>query len=160
MAAGDFIVFDKFLENLGDGIHNMSTGTFYMGVITNTTPLITAADPRWAAGGTPDFSALETDATAGNYTAEGEPMSVTITDNWDITGSTVKFDGDDIEILVNASNPNGTGTSSAYWGIIYDNDATNKNCIGFVDLGGPVDMTAGNFTIAWNASGLFTINNP
>jgi len=26
-----------------------------------------------------------------------------------------------------------------------------------VDLGGPVDMSAGDLTITWNASGIFTI---
>jgi hypothetical protein len=46
----------------------------------------------------------------------------------------------------------------AYWGIIYnDTDGTDR-AIAFVDLGGPVDMGAGDLTITWNASGIFTIS--
>jgi hypothetical protein len=52
----------------------------------------------------------------------------------------------------NASN--GTG---AYWAIIYNYTDAAKDALAFVDLGGPVDMTAGDLTITWNGSGLFTI---
>ena len=165
MAAGEFILFDKFAENLSLGVFTLDDGDFRMGVITNTTPLITAVDPRWqATGANPDFSALETDATTGNYTADGEPLSATITDNWTTSGSVSTFDGDDIEILQDVNNPTGTGTSSAYWGIVYDWNATNKECVGFVDLGGPVEMVDGNFTITWDGAGgsankMFTLTN-
>jgi len=47
--------------------------------------------------------------------------------------------------------------TDAWWGIVYnDTDGTDR-AIGFVELGGPVDMVAGSLTITWNSSGLFTI---
>ena len=46
----------------------------------------------------------------------------------------------------------------AYWGIIYNFTDAGKDAIAFVDLGGPVDMTAGDLTVTWNASGIFTIS--
>ena len=166
MAAGDVTVFNRFTELLGGegAIHDLGADTFKMGIITNTTPLQTAVEPRWIASGNPDFSALETLATGGNYTAEGEPLSTTITDNWSITGAVSTFAGDNISILTHASNPTGTTTSSAYWGIIYNSTSVTKECVAFVDLGGPVDMTLGDFTITWDGAGgaanaIFTLTN-
>ena len=162
MAAGDFHVFDKFISNIGAGIHNFDdtfTNGIKMGIITNTSTytasqLQVLADPKWGTG-TPDLSLQETIATSGNYTAGGENLTTTIADAdvWTITASTVTLALDDVSIDVHASNPTGTGTSSAYWGIIYDDDATAKNAIGFVELGTGVDMTAGNFTITWDGAG-------
>ena len=155
MAAGTFLVFDSFMEALGDGtIPDLNTSAIHMGIATNTTvPSKTTADPRWGAGGTTNFSTNE--VTPGeNYSAGGPELTVTVTTPWTITGSTAKFDLDDVSIASNASNP-----TTGYWGLIYINDADDR-CIGFTELGGPVDMTAGNFTITWNAGGLFTINNP
>jgi len=34
---------------------------------------------------------------------------------------------------------------------------SGKDALCYVDLGGPVDMTAGDLTITWNGSGLMTI---
>ena len=45
----------------------------------------------------------------------------------------------------------------AYWGLIYNDTDAGDLAIGFLDLGGPVDMSTGDLTITWNASGVFTI---
>ena len=45
----------------------------------------------------------------------------------------------------------------AYWGIIYNYTDAGKDCLAYIELGGPVDMTAGDLTITWNASGILTI---
>lgn len=155
MAAGDFLVFDSFIEALGDGnIPDLNTVDIHMGIATNATvPTKTTADPRWGAGGTTNFLTNQV-TPGGNYTTGGPELTVTTTTPWTISGSTATFDLDDVSIAVNASNP-----ATGYWGLIYINDADDR-CIGYVELGAPVDMTAGNFTITWDASGLFTINNP
>jgi len=154
MAAGDFTVFNKFAENLADGIHNLSSNTIKIGLIASTTPLQTASDPRWAAGGSPDFSAVQA-TPGGNYASGGPDLTTSIGDPWSLSGAVGTFDLDDVSIAVNASNP-----STVTWGIIYDDTATNKNCIGFVEIDtGGADLTAGNFTITWHASGLFTLTN-
>jgi hypothetical protein len=47
--------------------------------------------------------------------------------------------------------------TDAYWAIVYNFTDAGKDALCFIDLGGPVDMTAGALTVTWNASGLFTI---
>lgn len=45
----------------------------------------------------------------------------------------------------------------AYWALVYnDTDATDR-ALAYVELGGPVDMSAGSLTITWHTSGLATI---
>jgi hypothetical protein len=60
-----------------------------------------------------------------------------------------------------ATNPtwaqNAGNDVDAYWGIIYNYTDAGKDALAFVDLGGPVDMSAGDLTITWSASGIFTI---
>lgn len=152
MAQGDITVFNKFKEDIGDKLLDLSGDTFKLGLVDNTTvPSASTADPRWGTGGTTDFSANEV-TPGGNYPAGGVSLSAVITDNWTISGGTATFDGDDVSIAKNASNPSG-----AYWGIIYDSTDTGKRAIAFIDLAGPIDLSAGDFTITWNASGIFSI---
>lgn len=49
-------------------------------------------------------------------------------------------------------------TITATGAIIYDNTpASNKPLLGWVDFGGAQSSNNGNFSINWNASGIFTI---
>ena len=48
--------------------------------------------------------------------------------------------------------------TDAYWALIYNDTDASDSAIGFVDLGGPVDMSAGDLTITWNALGILTIS--
>ena len=60
MAAGDIAVFNVFQEKLGESVFNMSTDTFKMGIIDNTSaPTAADADPCWGAGGTTNHSTNE-----------------------------------------------------------------------------------------------------
>ncbi len=149
MAQGDVTIFDQFYEDKGDKLHNMSGDTFKMGLIDSVqTPAATSADPRWGAGGTTNFATDEV-TPGGNYAAGGPSLSVVITDNWARSGGTVTFDGDNVSILQNGSNP-----TNARWGIIYNDTDAGKRCVGYIDLGAVVDLSAGDFTITWNASGI------
>lgn len=150
MAQGDVTIFDQFWEDKGDKLHDMSGDVFKLGLITSAaTPASTTADARWGAGGTTNFSTNQV-TPGGNYSTGGPSMSVTITDNWTRSVGTVKFDVDDVSILQNGSNP-----TNARWGIIYNDTDTGKRCVGFLDLGADVDLSAGDFSVAWNASGVF-----
>lgn len=153
MAQGDVTYFNQFWEDVGDKLHNLSTDTFHFGIVTNATvPTATTADPRWGAGGTTNFLTNEV-TPGGNYTTGGPSMSVTITDNWTTSGSVSTIDFDDVSIATHASNPTG-----AYWGIIYNTTDAGKRCVGFIELGGPVDLTAGPFSVTWHASGFGTLS--
>lgn len=150
MAAGDIVFFDQWLVDVQEKIHNQETDSIKVGLITNAvTPLATTADPRWGAGGSTNFATSQV-TPGGNY-ADGGPAAANPTVT--LTGGAGVFDADDIAIAQDAGNPD-----DARWGIIYNDTATGKNAIGFVDLGAVIDLTAGDFSITWNASGISSMN--
>lgn len=150
MAAGDVFAFDQFLVDVQEKIHDLENDSIKVALITSAvTPAVTDADPRWGAGGTTNFSTNQVTA-GGNYTTGGASAatpSVTLS-----TGAAV-FDAGDISIAQHASNP-----TNARWGIIYNDTAAGKNCIGYVDLGTTIDLSAGAFSVTWNASGIMSMN--
>ncbi len=152
MAQGDVNYFDQFWTDVGNKLHNLSTDTFYIGIVGNgVTPAQTTADPRWGAGGTTDFSAQEV-TPGGNYSAGGENLSAVITDNWTSSSGTDKLDFDDVSIAQDASNPSG-----CYYGIVYNFTDTGKRCVGWIDLGGPLNLAGGPLTITWHANGFLAL---
>ena len=144
MATGDVTIFEEVAEMIGEETFNFESDTLKLGLIDNTTPP-TAADatPRWG-----DYSANEV-STAGGYTANGETLaSVTYTE----ASGVATLDAANVSL-----SQDGSGFTDAYWGIIYDDTATNDEAIGFVELGGPVSEQAGPVAINWNASGIMTV---
>ena len=156
MAQGTFLLFDKFVEDMTSGVavHDMGADVIKLGIISEVTaPLQTEANPRWqATGASKDFSAVE---TSGGSVPVGGPTLASVT--YGMNGGRREFDADDVILATNGANP-----ANARWGILYNDSATNKECIGFVDLttdGGTtaIDMTTGQFTLSWDATGVFTI---
>ena len=48
MAQGDVTLFNEFKEDVGQKIHNLSSDTFKVGLVTNAvTPAASTSDPRW-----------------------------------------------------------------------------------------------------------------
>lgn len=150
MAAGDITYFDQWLVDVQEAIHNMETDTIKVGYIdSGTTPTAATADPRWGAGGTTNFSTDEV-TPGGNYAAGGPTAAnPTVT----LSGGAGVFDADDIATAQDGSNP-----TDARWGIIYSDTASGKNCIGFVDYGAVIDLSAGAFSITWNAAGISSMD--
>ena len=147
MAQGDVTLVQDFLDDLGSKLHDLDADVIKLGLITTTTtPTTGTANPTWGAAGT-NWSTNQV-TPGGNYTTGGPDISAT----WSQTSGLGTFDATDVSILQNASNP-----TNARWGIIYNDTATNNDVIGFIDLGGDTDLSAGDFTITWNASGIFTI---
>ena len=151
MAINDVGIFNQFIEDMGNGLHDLDSDVIKCGLIDSVqTPVATSANPRWGAGGTVNFDTNEVSQTGGNYAAEGLDVSGT----WSQTTGTGTFDATDISTwTIDASNPD-----DARWVIIYNDTATNDECIGWVDLGSAFDMTTGDLNISWNASGIFTIS--
>jgi len=147
MAQGDVTLVQDFLDDLGGKLHDLDADTIKLGLITTlTTPTTGTANPTWGAAGT-NWSTNQV-TPGGNYATGGPDISAT----WSQTSGLGTFDATDVSILQNASNP-----TNARWGIIYNDTATNKDVIGFIDLGADTDLSAGDFTITWNGSGIFTI---
>lgn len=154
MARGDFVVFNELAVAIAEKKVNLETDTIKLALIDNVvTPTANDTDPQWGAGSGVDYDGNEV-GTGGGYVAGGQecanPAVIRI-------GDTTTFDADDPAGLAQ----DGSGFTDAYWGILYSDTATNKDCIGFLDLGGPVSEQDGPIAISWNASGIFTIQtNP
>ena len=144
MARGDVVVFDEAKAKMLDGDW-ASTDHFYCAICDNTaTPAAGTATPVIG-----DFTQV---GTSGTYAAGG-------TDLGELSALVTEADG--TMTFDSATNPtwaqNASNDNDAYWGIIYNYTNAGKDALAFVDLGGPVDMTAGDLTVTWNASGIFTI---
>lgn len=144
MARGDVTVFDEAKAKMLDGDW-ASSDHFYIAICDNTaTPAAATATPVIG-----DFTQV---GTSGTYVADGTDLgalSALVTE----ADGTMTFDSTTNPTWAkDASNDN-----DAYWGIIYNYTDAGKDALAFVDLGGPVDMSAGDLTITWSNSGIFTI---
>lgn len=145
MARGDFVLFEEFSKDVASGVHNFSSCTLKLGIVNNDhVPSADEATPRWA-----DYSANEV-STAGGYTANGITLSG---DTFaEAGGVTTVDDTGNVLIAQNAA-----GFENGYWGILYNDTASNDEAIGYIDLGGPVSEVAGPIAITWSANGIFTV---
>jgi hypothetical protein len=150
MATGDVVVFEEAKAKMLDGGW-ASTDNIKLAICDNTTACA-AADPAPAvgSGGTTNYTEV---GAAGSYTTGGELLD-TIANMVTEAGGTMTFDdtGANVSWAAHASND-----TDAYWGVIYNDTQADNYAIAYIDLGGPVDMSAGTLTITWNASGIFTI---
>jgi len=142
MAQGDVTVFDEAKLALLNGTHDLDTHSFKLALCDNTVaPTAATATPVLA-----DFTQV---GVAGSYISGGTALTITLTE----AAGTVTYAA--------TNNPtwaqNASNDVDAYWGILYNDTNAGKEAIAFVDLGGPVDMTAGDLTVTWNASGIFTL---
>ena len=135
---------------MGDAdFSSISTAVVHIAITDGTTaPIENATDPRWAAGGSPDFSAEEV-TPGGNYSAGGQVVDGA--DTWVLSGAIVTFDLDDFTWAQNGSNPTNAADI-----IGYVNDA-NDYALFFLDIGTTFDMTTGDLVITWNVLGVFTL---
>lgn len=145
MAAGDISVFDEAKAYMIDGGWEPAD-TIKVALITSATAP-TDADTTPALG---DYTQV---TAGGNYTAGGETLD-TLTNMVTEASGTMTFDdtGATVVWTQDGSNP-----TDARYAIVYNDTDASDLAIAWIDLGAVVDMTAGNLTIAWNASGLFSI---
>jgi len=142
MARGDVTVFEEAKAYIIDG--GWEAADDIKCAILDNTLAPTAADA------TPTLGEYTEVGTGGTYVAGGTSLGNLGTCVSE-SGGTMMFDS--------ATNPswaqNASNDTDAYWGFIHH--VTSGLGMAFVDLGGPVDMTAGDLTITWNGSGIFTI---
>lgn len=142
MATGDYVTFEEAKAYMIDGGWEAADDIKCAILDDTTTP--TASDATPALG---DYTEV---GDAGTYTSGGTSLGnlgTLVTE----AGGTMTFDS--------STNPSWAADASndtdAYWALIYH--VTTGQGIGFVDLGGPVDMSAVTLTLTWNDSGIFTI---
>jgi hypothetical protein len=148
MARGDVTVFEEAKAYIIDGGWE-AADQIWLGLVTNS-PAVVVSDavPAYGSGGTTNYTPI---ATAGNYAAGGELLD-TLGNMVTEAAGVMTFDdtGAFVTWAQNASNP-----QTAMFGIVYH--YTSKLAIAMIDLAGPIDMQAGDLTITWNGSGIFTI---
>lgn len=144
MAQGDITWFDEALAYMLDGGWE-AADTIKVAILDNTTAP-TASDA------TPGLSDYTEVGTAGTYSAGGTSLG---------TWGTLVTEAAGTATIDSATNPtwaqDASNDTDAYWGLIYNDTQAGDPALAFVDLGGPVDMTAGDLTITWNASGIATL---
>lgn len=122
-----------------------TTDDVKVAVLDNTTAP-TAATVTPALG---DFTEV---GVAGTYIAGGTSLG-----NWTTVWSQAAGTG----TMDSTTNPTWAQDASndvdATWGLIYNDTQAGDPAVAFVELGGPVDMSAGSLTITWNASGIATL---
>jgi hypothetical protein len=135
MAQGTATMFDEFLKDLGTEVHNLPSDTIKAALVDNTiTPTANYATPTWS-----DFSANE--VSGSNYTAGGETLTGI---TWATAAGVTSLVANDVQWNIHASGP-----TDAYWLILVNTSAASSQCIGFMELDGPVSLQADNIIIEW-----------
>lgn len=142
MATGTVLVFEEARRYMIDGGFEPADD-MKCAILDNTTaPTTSFATPALT-----DFTQV---GAAGSYTAGGESLG-TLTSMCSELAGVFTFD-----TTVNPTwTQNASNDVDAYWGLIYH--VLSGKAFAFVELGGPVNMTAGSLTITWGTNGLFTI---
>lgn len=144
MARGDVVVFEEAKAKMISG-NWASTDNFYCAICDNTvTPTAATATPVIG-----DFTQVGAGGTYVNNGTDLGALSALVSE----AAGVMTFDS-----TVNPTWAQNPGNDvDAYWGIIYNFTDAGKDAVAFVDLGGPVDMTAGDLSITWAVAGIFTI---
>jgi hypothetical protein len=151
VARGDLVMFEEFVNYLGNKLYNFETGgdEFKLGLVdsTATPPAHSTATPMWA-----DFVGNEVSGTG--YTANGHILA---SQTYNEVAGVATFDAADV--TWSQASGGVSGFTGAYWAVLYDNTPTSPAdpAICYVDMGGPVNNNDGDVTVAWNASGIFTV---
>jgi len=151
MATGDVTIFNQFVEDVGESVHDLENDTLKLAIITTgVTPAATDSAPQWSATSGVDYDGNEV-STGGGYTANGQTVgSVTYT----ISGATATLDGADVTLA-----QNGSGFTNGAWGILYNSSAASSQAIAFVELDstGGLSEVAGPININWHTDGIATV---
>jgi len=135
MASG---IYTSFKEYAGDATVDLDTHTFKVALL-GTTHSFSAANTVWA-----DVSANE--ITGTGYTAGGTTLaSVT----WAASGTSLKWDAADSSWA--------SASFTAYHAVIYDDSHGSDALVCSIDFSGAQTVSAGTFTIQWNADGILLI---
>ncbi len=142
MAAGDIKWFDEALLALGDKVHNLSADVLKLGIVNNTSPPTkTTANPTWGAGGTN----LSTNQVATG-TAYAGPVTLA-SKTWSIVAGVPVLRALDITIAQDAA-----GFTNGRFGVIYNDTATGKPCLGFIDMGSDRSIVTGPLVLDFEAA--------
>lgn len=143
MAAGDFIKFNKFLEQLAEKAYNLGSDTLKF-ALTNTAPTA-ATDTVFE-----PVTLHPPPAAANGYTTGGHTATISASSE---TGGTYTL-ASTTDVVITATTG---GIGPFRYVILYDDTAANNELIGYYDYGSSITLASGEtFTIDVTAS-LLTI---
>jgi len=146
MARGDLIVFEEAKAFMVDGAM-LVADEIWIGLVTDVCAVDDAL-PSYGAGGTTVYTPI---ATAGEYEAGGLLLDTIANVVTEAAGTMTFADtGASVTWAQNGASP-----QNADHAVIYNH--TTKLCYIMIDLDGPIDMQAGDLTITWDGSGMFTM---
>ena len=144
MARGDIKWFASALLELGQEVHNLGADSLRLGIVTNLpVPTMNTPGPAWGAGGSTNLSSNQV-ALGTGYTGPIALASVT----WSQVANVPTLAANSVVIPQDVA----SGFANGAYGIIYNDTAANKQCLGFLDLGGPVGNANGPININFNSS--------
>ncbi len=134
MASG---IYNRFKANLMNKEVDLEADTIKVMLLNNSHSFLATHNQK------SEIVANEISGTG--YTAGGEELTTKAVTQ----GATTDWDADNTEWT--------TATFSAYHAVIYDDTLTNDDLICSIDFGGEKQVTAGTFTIQWDAAGIITL---
>lgn len=145
------------ITKFNKGLQNQFNGTAVVDYDTDTIKVALWNDTTAPSATTWDYYADVTSsggtemANGNGYTTGGATLS---TKSLTESGGTVTFDADDVTWTVNAN-----GFETARYAIIYKDTGSGATSplIGYIDFGSAKGNKAGDLTIQWGASGIFTV---
>ena len=141
MAQGTVTTYEEFRLNIGNDVHNLASDSFKI--------LLTAETPS-ASETTPD-STDYTEVTGTNYTAGGESVTATYTEQ----------DGTATFATTSAASwsQNGSGPTGINFAVLYNTSAPSSDAIAFIDMrdGGTTAISLVDGDITVSAGTVFTL---
>lgn len=139
-------VFDEQVADFGTTPNTIKCALIKSAANGGHDPSASDPHPTWGSGGSTDLSASEV-STSPTYLAGGNvcanPTSARVSNVFQLDWENPASWGQD-----------GANPTNARWAIFYDDTASNKECICFMDLGADRDMTAGELLIAMGTPAL------
>lgn len=156
MATGTVKWFSQALLDLGNKVHNLSTDTFKLGIVTaGVVPTRDTDNPHWNGTGVTNFATNQVATGGTSYTA---PITLTSV-SWTIVAGVPTLRADIVSLLQDLS-----GFTNAGYAIIYNSTDTNKRAVAFVEISaaGTQSIVTGPLTIDWNGgtNDIVTLTQP
>jgi hypothetical protein len=147
MAKGDLALYKEFANQMGGAIHNFEAAgnTFKVALYTASVSASTVPNTSWA---TPAYASTN-EVTGTGYSAGGDTLA---SQSYNLSSATATFDA-----LDNTWSQNSSGFTNARYGFLYNFTDASSRGIAWISMGSPAaSQVAGDVTISWNTSGIFT----
>lgn len=132
------VMFDDFINQLGEGIHDLSSDTYKL-ALTNSAPTADTAD---------ELADITQITAANGYSSGGTALTGVL---WEETGAGTgiwRFVSSDVVFTAS-----GGSIAEFRYGVLYNDTSTGDKLIGYIDYGVGVTVTVGNtFTFDVNAT--------